>query len=345
MSSWKPDFNRLKQVLCRDGMPDIVPFFEYLIDSEIIQELTGKNITTASTVEFYSTYGYDYVMVRADYSYKIMDLEAADTAILSRGARRFNNESEGPIKTRKAFDDYPWKKVDASVSRPMLETASCLPSGMKMIIRPPKGVFENVIRLMGYLPFSYALYEDLSLVEDIFEHVGSNQLAIVKACLENCDISAIGAVAMADDLGYKSGTMIAPKLLREYVFPWHKRIVDLAHSYNLPLILHSCGNIATVMDDLIDYVGIDAKHSFEDSILPVAEAKKRYGKRIAILGGADVHVLCTADEAGIRQYISKIMRDCTPGGGYALGTGNSVANYIPVANYLTMLDEGRKWRA
>ena len=33
---------------------------------------------------------------------------------------------------------------------------------------------------------------------------------------------------------------------------------------------------------------------------------------------------------------------CQPGGGWCLGTGNSVANYIPAANYLAMLDEGRK---
>ena len=32
-----------------------------------------------------------------------------------------------------------------------------------------------------------------------------------------------------------------------------------------------------------------------------------------------------------------------PGGGYCLGTGNSVANYIPLANYLAMLDEGRRY--
>lgn len=32
-----------------------------------------------------------------------------------------------------------------------------------------------------------------------------------------------------------------------------------------------------------------------------------------------------------------------PGGRYALGSGNSVANYVPVQNYLAMLDEGYHW--
>ena len=97
------------------------------------------------------------------------------------------------------------------------------------------------------------------------------------------------------------------------------------------------------MEDLISDVKIDAKHSFEDTIVPVAEFKRRYGDRIAVLGGVDVNKLCVLNEADLRAYVRKILDECMPGGGYALGTGNSVANYIPVENYLAMLDEGDKW--
>ena len=45
------------------------------------------------------------------------------------------------------------------------------------------------------------------------------------------------------------------------------------------------------MNDLIDYVKIDAKHSYEDSSYSVAEYKKLYGDRIAILGGIDMDKL------------------------------------------------------
>ena len=177
----------------------------------------------------------------------------------------------------------------------------------------------------------------------MFERIGENHVKIIKLCLEKGDVSRIGAVAMGDDLGFNTGTLISPQLLRKYVFPWHKKIADLAHSYELPMILHSCGNLESVMDDLIDYVGIDAKHSFEDKILPVTDAKKKYGKRVAILGGVDVNVLCTENEAVIRRYIADILKLCVPNGGYALGTGNSVANYIPIKKYLAMLYEGRRW--
>lgn len=54
------------------------------------------------------------------------------------------------------------------------------------------------------------------------------------------------------------------------------------------MIIHSCGYLDQVMDDLVDDVRIDARHSYEEVILPVTEAKRRYGDRVAILGGIDM---------------------------------------------------------
>jgi uroporphyrinogen decarboxylase len=97
------------------------------------------------------------------------------------------------------------------------------------------------------------------------------------------------------------------------------------------------------MEDLIEDVGIDAKHSFEDTIMPVTDVFKKYGHRIAILGGIDVDFLCRASEGEIRLRVRETLDVCMQGTGYCLGTGNTVANYMPLANYLIMLDEGRKY--
>ena len=94
------------------------------------------------------------------------------------------------------------------------------------------------------------------------------------------------------------------------------------------------------MDDLIDDVGIDAKHSYEDKYLSAAKAKQLYGSRIGILGGIDMDVLARGSEEDVRVYTRRVLEACMPDGGYALGTGNTAANYIPVRNYLAMLDEG-----
>ena len=98
------------------------------------------------------------------------------------------------------------------------------------------------------------------------------------------------------------------------------------------------------MEDLIEYVGIDAKHSYEDAILPVAEAKKRYGNRIAILGGFDVDRLCRSDEKEIREHVEFLIKELGADGGYAFGSGNSIPDYVPIENYLIMLDQAWKIR-
>jgi len=93
------------------------------------------------------------------------------------------------------------------------------------------------------------------------------------------------------------------------------------------------------MPDLIDSVRIDAKHSFEDAIVPVGQMKRRYGKRIGILGGVDVDILTRRTPDEVRAHVRRVIEDCAPGGRYAVGSGNSIPSYIPPENYLTMVDE------
>jgi uroporphyrinogen decarboxylase len=137
--------------------------------------------------------------------------------------------------------------------------------------------------------------------------------------------------------------MIGPDDLREFVLPGHKKMAAMSHAAGRPYILHACGNLFSIYEDLIKDVKIDGKHSFEDTIEDVRELKPTYGQRIALLGGIDVDFLCRADEAAIRDRVRDTLEVCMPGGGYCLGTGNSVANYIPLNHYLAMVDEGRKF--
>jgi uroporphyrinogen decarboxylase len=165
------------------------------------------------------------------------------------------------------------------------------------------------------------------LVEDLVGQVAS--------------LDRVGAITIYDDMGYKTGTFISPAHLRRYVLPWTRRCAVAAHVQGLPFILHSCGNLEEIMDELIDGVGIDAKHSFEDVIMPMHQVKDKYGQRIGILGGIDMHVLSSGTPDAVRRAVRQTIEDCSPGGGYAFGSGNTIANYIPVESYLHMLHEAQ----
>jgi uroporphyrinogen decarboxylase len=127
------------------------------------------------------------------------------------------------------------------------------------------------------------------------------------------------------------------------VFPWHRRLVETVHRHGKPILLHACGNLREVMEDIIG-CGWDAKHSFEDAIEPVWEARDRYGDRISLLGGFDMDRLCRMSEGQVREHTRFLLARCGQGGGWALGTGNSVADYVPVGNFLAMLQEGFRGR-
>jgi hypothetical protein len=80
----------------------------------------------------------------------------------------------------------------------------------------------------------------------------------------------------------------------------------------------------------------------EDAILPAWEMKATHGDRIAVLGRFDLDKLCRITEPEVRKHTWFLIDNCAAGGGWALGTGDSVANYVPVSNFLAMLEEGFK---
>ncbi len=236
------------------------------------------------------------------------------------------------------FEKYPWPKVEDMDLWSYEFASNNLPQGMGIFGCLSGGILEIALNdLFGYETLSYLIYDNPELVKAVFDRIGN---LIYKAYEKLIGLKNLAGFFQGDDMGFRTATLISPRELRKYVLPWHKKLAQFCHSHGLLYILHSCGNLETIMEDLISDVKIDAKHSFEDAIMPVTEAKEKYGERIAILGGVDLDKLCRFEEKELRSYVRHILEKCMPGGGYALGTGNSVANYIPVNNYLIMLDEG-----
>lgn len=342
------DFSRLEKVLRRAGTLDRVPFFELFsnIEAEVLaalgeraggrqpfDELSDEHATLRQHIEYMWRLGYDYVNING--SGCDFPLKERPSAKTNEGDRGYVQAASHTIATREDFEKYPWPKVGA-VDCHLLELApGFLPEGLKAI-SGHTGILENVMWLLGYEPISYLLYDDPGFVADMFAAVAAPIVAYYDAVAAH-DI--VGAIVMGEDMGHKTQTMLAPAVYREYLFPWHKKVVEMAHRHGKPAIIHSCGNLHEIMDDIIA-CGWDAKHSFEDNILPVWEAKAKYGDRIALLGGFDMDKISRLSSGEVRRHTRTMIDKCAPGGGWALGTGNSVANYVPVENLIAMLDEG-----
>jgi uroporphyrinogen decarboxylase len=115
----------------------------------------------------------------------------------------------------------------------------------------------------------------------------------------------------------------------------------MAHQRGIPYFLHSCGNVFAIIPDLIAG-GLDGKHSFEDAILPAEEFQARFDGQLAVLGGVDINILAGGTPEQVRARVRFLMDTCGARGRFAIGSGNSIPSYIPVVNYLAMLEEAQR---
>ena len=350
-----PDREAFVNCILRTGTPRRVHHIELFLDPEIQADICENfglldgldsedpGFARQRAVRLQRFLGYDYVRQGIDgLDMQLHRATADDTATLAHGSgRSFVDESRGPVTTWEEFERYPWPDPHAASSRALEWYEQHLPDDMCVVGSGGFAHFAELLTwLMGYETLCYALYDNRDLVKAIADRLLEIYTVALSRMLEFERVTVIWG---SDDMGFKTGPLISPDDLREFVLPGHATMAAMAHAAGRPYLLHSCGNLASIMDDLINDVGIDAKHSFEDTIEDVRDLKHTCGNRIALLGGIDVDFLCRADEGAIRERVRDTLDVCLPGGGYCLGTGNSVANYIPVENYLVMLDEGRRY--
>ena len=351
----KPDFKSFREVLEGRKSAERVHFVELLMDEEIKKHITenllGKKWIPYSAemmedywkqnINFWYRMGYDYIHVMGGLNFPGKLREGEDTASLSKEKRVWAEEGKGPIASWQDFEKYPWPKAEEIDYSSYEFTSQNLLEGMKMLVCPSSGVFEVASgSLLGLENMSYLLADEPDLVEAVFKKVGESIYTFYQNVI---DLNNVEGIFQGDDMGFKTATTISPALLKKMVLPWHKKFAALAHQTNKMYWLHCCGNVLSLMEDFIKEIKIDTFHSFDDNIISVTEFKRRY-KEIAVLGGVDVDKLCRLKEDNLRKYVRKILEECMPER-YALGSGNSIANYIPVENYLTMLDEGIEWKA
>ncbi len=335
-----PDFDQLLAVLRRQT-PRRPTLFEFFLNDRLYDRLAdppppGLEDGLArfwKVITAFKNAGYDY----ATFLLPGFDFPSARQQV----ARTISINAGGVIKDWASFRAYPWPDPQSADWSILDALAERLPEGMKLVGYSPDGVLENVIKLVGYQDLCLLLADDERLVEEIFEAVGARLVRYYEILAGH---PAIGAGIANDDWGFKTHTLLSPGALRRFVFPWYQRIVETLHAAGKPVILHSCGHFERILDDIVDGMGFDGRHSYEDAILPVEQAYERYHSRIAILGGIDVDFICRSQpEAVYQRALSMLERTCQRGG-YALGTGNSVPDYVPDQGYFALLQAALEQR-
>ena len=330
--SFQPDYHNLLDA-ANNREAKRLPLYEHIISNSVMGAILGEDLGRLDRASYFRR----FCRFFREMGYDTVSYECCITSVLPGGGA-LGRHVDGAIHTRGDFEAYPWDKLEdlyfSRFSREFDALRDAMPDGMLAVGGVGNGIFEIAQDLVGYIDLCYMKADDPALYGDLFRKVGDVVVSIWERFLAGWgDVYCV--CRMGDDLGFKSTTLISDGDIRDHIIPQYKRVIGVIHAAGKPFLLHSCGNIFNVMDDLIG-AGIDAKHSNEDQIAPFPVWVERYGDRIGNFGGIDTDAVCRLPEKEMRKYIEDVIGACSGHGGFAFGSGNSIPDYVPAGQFLRM---------
>lgn len=350
------DFGRVRRAMLRESTNDRVPLFELSVHNTLKERFLGRPVRTwADEVAFWQAAGYDFVPIRAGVRSLVRGVHPAVAEWIAERqlhapqphARGWASETIGIIATRSDFEQFPWPKpetLSGYEAHPTLDAQltaidECLPPTMKVIVQLGY-IFMGAWQIMGLENFSLQLADDPEFVKSVVDKLAGLQRAVLDIVLQhNC----VGAIWMPDDLCYNSGPLVSPKVYRRLVYPWYQAIVARCRQADIPIGFHSDGDLARVLTDLVE-CGFDCIHPFEPPMNDIAAAKRQWGHRISVAGNIDLKAtLCAGTPADVEAEVKQKAAVLAPGGGWLIGSSNSIPDFVPFDNYLALLESSLQY--
>ncbi|VGO21963.1 uroporphyrinogen decarboxylase family protein [Pontiella sulfatireligans] len=348
MKKFEPDYTHIVDAAYNREAKRL-PLYEHGFDIGVMETMTGQDIRSLLDGDLADkTEGYRRICSFAvEHGYDCIPFEMSSCMLIQQGNGLLGHGSP-LVETMADLEAFPWLEKPQEYVRLFQDhfeaLRAALPAGMKAVGGVGNGLFEN---MQDFVPFQELVFlqaDEPEVFSELWKKAGDLQFALWKWVLENY-VDCFAVCRFGDDLGFKSSTLLQPDTIREHALPQYKRIVDLVHSYDKPFLLHSCGKIYDVMDDLIDEVGIDAKHSNEDAIDTFDVWVDRYGDRIGNFGGIEMNIMTLNTPEEVKQYVRDLLPKIEGHGGIAIGTGNQISDYTEPANWIAMCDGVREHRS
>ena len=146
-----------------------------------------------------------------------------------------------------------------------------------------------------------------------------------------------------EDLGYRERLFCSPQTLADLIFPYYAEMVDFFHSYDLPVVLHTCGFQEPALPLIVD-AGFDGLNPMEvkagNDIFQFAE---EYGDRLAFVGGLDARILESGDRDTIQKGVTDFIDGMKQRGArFVYGSDHSLSTNIDYEDFLYSLDVYRE---
>ncbi len=197
-------------------------------------------------------------------------------------------------------------------------------------------IWENMRQSMGDM----CLYESLLLDPEWILDYGRVYTDFFKmhyAALF-ADAGLPDGVWVYEDLGFKDRLFCSPEVLSRLIFPFFSELVDFFHSYDLPVVLHTCGLTEPVLDQIVE-AGFDALNPIEKKAGndPMGIAKN-FKDDLAFIGALDARVLESGNRKLIEKEVSELLSGMKKlGARYVFGSDHSLTTNIDYEDFLFAL--------
>jgi len=259
------------------------------------------------------------------------------------GGVRYLEVSRSPLASAETVSDvagYPWPDPLAYDFDEVARQAEA--AGEHYVINVGHrlnrtGVLKAAIYLRGMDTFLMDLALKPELAKAIIERVTDHYLAHNERVFEAAR-GLVDAFLMGDDFGTQNGLLVGLESWREFFAPSLRRFAQQAHSYGLTVMLHSCGAVRELVDDLAE-LGIDVLNPVQVRAdgMEIGALKRDFGSRIAFYGGIDIQQ--TLPRGSVREVEAEVRRTVNvlgQGGGYLLCPTHNIQPDTPVENILAV---------
>jgi len=190
------------------------------------------------------------------------------------------------------------------------------------------GMEEAMVRMLT----QPSIFE--AVLERVFEHLMEYCRRLLDACGNHMPIFCLG-----DDFATQRGLMISPEQWRKFLKPRFAKLFELGKSRGKFVWFHSCGDITSILPDLID-IGVDVWETVQLHTLPMSaeELKREYGKHITFFGGINTQRLPFATPDEVRAEVMKCIEVLGKDGGYICGPDHHIKPDVSVENTLALFD-------
>jgi len=353
-----PDKERLLAAFKRKPV-DRVPNFEVLYEDQHVEKLLGRFAGNTLSYGGDPAKGADAEQGRPMFPDDFIDfcnIVGQDAMMFDGGLwtpfKKYNEKGElvpaydRSVKTRKDFDalvldsensinsaaGYVKEYKDAINKRNSKIGVSALYGCM---LQTP---YEFVV---GMNDFMMMVYEDRELVEDMLEVSCQHFVNLTKALVD----AGVDFVFPADDVAFKTGLFIPPKIFKEMWVKRMARVFEPALNAGIPIMFHSDGRIDDIVEDLIE-IGLDCLNPMDPYGVDYVEYKKRYGSRLCLSGNVDIEFpLSKGTPEDVDADVKAHMEVLKPGYGYVATVSHSVVNYIPHENVIAYINAIHKYGA